>query len=103
MIARSRVSIEIEGGPRGQAGANRYTALMMVGRPPEQPPRPRPYVIVTGSLFALIALAHLARTIDEWRRFQTDPWFALEGPGLGLVCGALAFWAWRVLRASRRG
>jgi hypothetical protein len=71
-------------------------------RPPEQWPRPRPYVIVTGALFALIALAHFARTIAEWRRFETDPWFALEGPGLGLVCGALAFWAWRVLRASRR-
>ena len=62
-------------------------------RPPEQRPRPRPYVIVTGALFALIALAHFARTIAEWRRFEADPWFALEGPGLGLVCGALAFWA----------
>jgi hypothetical protein len=72
-------------------------------RPPERRSRPRAYLIVTGSLFALIALAHLARTIAEWRRFKTDPWFALEGPGLGVVCGALAFWAWRLLRASRRG
>jgi len=65
--------------------------------------RARLYLIVTGGLFALIALAHFARTIAEWRRFKTDPWFVLEGPGLGIVCGALAFWAWRLLRASRRG
>jgi hypothetical protein len=76
---------------------------METQRQPEGRPRPGPYLIVTGGLFALIALAHVARTIDEWRRFKTDPWFALEGPGLAVVCGALAFWAWRVLRASRRG
>ena len=69
-------------------------------RPPERRPRSRLYVLITGSLFGLIALAHLARTIDEWRRLKTDPWFALEGPGLGLVCGALAFWAWRLRRAG---
>jgi len=69
---------------------------------PEERARPRPYLIVTGGLFALIALAHVARTIDEWRRFKTDPWFALEGPGLAVVCGALAWWAWRLLRVSRR-
>ncbi len=63
--------------------------------------RPRAYFIVTGGLFALIALAHFARTITEWRRFSEDPWFAVEGPGLGLIAGALAFWAWRLLRASR--
>ena len=51
------------------------------------------YLATTGSLFGLIALAHLLRTISEWSRFRTDPWFALEGPGLGLVCGALCAWA----------
>jgi hypothetical protein len=70
-------------------------------RQPEGRPRPRPYFIVTGGLFALITLAHVARTINEWRNFKTDPWFVLEGPGLGIVAGALAFWAWRLLRASR--
>ena len=69
----------------------------------QRPPggRPRPYFIVTGGLFALIALAHVARSIEEWRRFTSDPWFVLEGPGLGIICGALAFWAWRLLRATR--
>ncbi len=63
-------------------------------------PRPRPYFIVTGGLFALMALAHFARAIVEWRRFAEDPWFVLEGPGLGVVAGALAVWAWRLLRAA---
>jgi len=70
-------------------------------KPPVERQRPRRYFIVTGGLFALIAFAHLARTIDEWRRFATDPWFLVEGPGLGVVSGALAFWAWRLLRSSR--
>jgi len=64
-------------------------------------PRPRPYFLVTGGLFALIALAHFARTVAEWRRFAQDPWFVLEGPGLGVIAGALAVWAWRLLRSSR--
>jgi len=59
------------------------------------------YLATTGSLFGLISLAHVARTISEWSRFRTDPWFALEGPGLGLVTGALCLWAARLL--FRRG
>ena len=66
------------------------------------PARPKPYFFVTGGLFALISLAHVARTVSEWRRFAVDPWFALEGPGLGVVAGALAFWAWRLIRADHR-
>lgn len=58
------------------------------------------YLITTGTLFALIALAHLLRTIVEWSRLTNDPWFFLEGPGLGVVAGALCLWAWRLLRLS---
>ena len=60
------------------------------------------YLITTGTLFALIALAHLLRTISEWSRLATDPWFILEGPALGVAAGALGFWAWRLLRLSVR-
>jgi hypothetical protein len=56
------------------------------------------YLITTGTLFGLIALAHIARTIAESRRLTSDPWFLLEGPGLGVLAGALAVWAWRLLR-----
>jgi len=60
------------------------------------------YLVTTGALFALLAVAHLARTIAEWPRLATDPWFILVGPGVGLVAGALCVWAWRLLRASAR-
>ena len=60
------------------------------------------YLITTGAIFALLALAHLLRTIAEWSRLAADPWFALEGPGIGLVAAALCLWAWRLLRVSPR-
>jgi hypothetical protein len=60
------------------------------------------YLITTGSLFALLALAHVARTIAEWSRLTDDPWFILEGPGIGVVAAAICFWAWRLLRSSAR-
>jgi hypothetical protein len=55
------------------------------------------YLITTGSIFGLIALAHLLRTIAEWSRLATDAWFYLEGPGLGLIAAALSGWAVRLL------
>jgi high-affinity Fe2+/Pb2+ permease len=56
----------------------------------------RAYLVTTGTLFGLIAAAHLARTIAESQRLASDPWFYLEGPGLGLVAAALSLWAWRL-------
>ena len=60
----------------------------------------RPYLITTGLLFALLAAAHLLRTIAEWSRLATDPGFILEGPGIGLFAAALGVWAWRLLRLA---
>ena len=63
----------------------------------------KPYVITTGTIFAILAAAHVLRTIAEWSRLATDPWFYLEGPGIGVVAAALAFWAcWLLLRDSVR-
>ncbi len=56
------------------------------------------YLITTGLLFAVLALAHLWWTIEKWPRFAAEPWLILEGPGIGLVAGALCFWAWRLVR-----
>jgi hypothetical protein len=62
----------------------------------------RRYLTTTAALFGLLALAHGARTIAEWPRLAADPWFVLEGPGIGLVAAALCFWAWRLLRLPAR-
>lgn len=62
----------------------------------------RGYLLTTSTLFALVAVAHLLRTIAEAPRLATDPWFILEGPGLGVAAGALCLWAWRLLRVSAR-
>jgi hypothetical protein len=35
------------------------------------------YLITTGSLFGLIALAHAARTVAEAGRLAADPWKGL--------------------------
>jgi hypothetical protein len=60
------------------------------------------YLLTTGILFGLLAVAHLLRTIAEWSRLAADPWFLLEGPGIGVVAAALCFWAWRLLWLSAR-
>ena len=56
------------------------------------------YLLTTGSVFGLVAIAHVARTFAEWSRLASDPWFIVEGPGLGVLAGAIAFWSWRLLR-----
>jgi hypothetical protein len=58
------------------------------------------YLLTTGGLFALLAIAHLMRTVAEWSRLTTDPWFILEGPGIGVLAAAITWWAWRLLRRS---
>lgn len=53
------------------------------------------YVVTTGVVFGLIALAHVWRMIQERWRPAHDPFFVV----LTLVAAALAIWAWRVARA----
>jgi hypothetical protein len=52
------------------------------------------YVMTTGAVFGLIALAHLLRILAEGPHLATDPFFVL----LTLVAGTLSLWAWRLLR-----
>jgi hypothetical protein len=59
------------------------------------------YLLTTGGLFAVLALAHLARTIAESSRLTTDPGFIIEGPGIGTLAAVIALWAWRLLRVPR--
>ena len=62
----------------------------------------RSYLVTTGTLFGLLAAAHLLRTIAERGRLAADPWFIVEGPGIGLVAAGISFWAWRLLVLARR-
>ena len=59
------------------------------------------YLATTATLFSLLALVHLARSVTESARFESDPWFWLEGPGLGLIAAALAAWGWQLFRRAR--
>jgi hypothetical protein len=51
------------------------------------------YVATTGTLFGLIAIAHVLRIAAE-RHLATDPWYLL----LTAAAAALSLWAVRVLR-----
>ena len=62
----------------------------------------KPYVVTTGAIFAFLAVAHILRTIAEWPRLSTDPWFIVEGPGIGVLAAVVALWAWRLLRVPAR-
>jgi hypothetical protein len=58
------------------------------------------YLASTATLFSLLALAHVARSIGESARFSSDPWFWLEGPGIGLIGAVLGVWGWRLFRRA---
>jgi hypothetical protein len=61
------------------------------------------YLGTTGTLFALLALAHVLRTIAEWSRFSADPWgFLVEAPGIGVLAAVLSVWGWRLFARERR-
>jgi hypothetical protein len=54
------------------------------------------YVMTTGVVFGLLALAHIWRVIAEGPRLATDPFYVL----ITVAAAALCLWAWRVLRIS---
>jgi hypothetical protein len=58
------------------------------------------YLVVTGTIFALVGIAHLLRLFVE-RHPLSDPWFLVHNLGLFLVCEALAIWAARLVVSLR--
>lgn len=54
----------------------------------------KPYLITTGTVFALITLAHIARVFAEGARLAKDPAFIL----LTLLAGGLSVWGFLLLR-----
>jgi hypothetical protein len=56
------------------------------------------YVMTTGAVFGLLALAHVWRVVEEGRHLAADPWYVL----ITVVAAALCLWAFRLLRVSAR-
>jgi hypothetical protein len=62
----------------------------------------KPYLVITGLLFGLIALMHLLHSIAERALLATDPWNFLGTSALGVVAAALSVWAFYLLRLQVR-
>jgi uncharacterized membrane protein len=58
----------------------------------------RTYAMVTGTIFGLIAVAHVVRVFAEGPRLLKDPVFVL----LTILALALCFWGWWLVRLSSR-
>jgi xanthine/uracil permease len=56
----------------------------------------KPFLIVVGTVFGLIVVAHLARTVVE-PQMARDPWFWF----LTILAAGMSAWAWRLLWTSR--
>lgn len=54
----------------------------------------RLYVLTTGVIFALLAVAHVFRVIQESHHLASDPWFLI----ITLVAAGLSVWAFSVAR-----
>ena len=54
------------------------------------------YLATTGTIFALIVIAHVWRVIGESRALAHDPWFLL----ITILAAGLSFWGFRLLRSG---
>ena len=63
----------------------------------------RAYIRVTGILFALVTVAHLARTGEIRHHLTDDPWFVAGYTALTLLAALMAAWAWRLERRFPSG
>jgi hypothetical protein len=56
------------------------------------------YVITSGTIFALLALAHVGRIVGERASLLKEPFFLL----ITLAAATMAVWAWRVFVQMKR-
>ena len=54
------------------------------------------YLITTGLIFALIAVMHLLKAVDERLLLATEPEYYMGMAALGVVAPALSAWASRL-------
>jgi hypothetical protein len=60
------------------------------------------YVVVTGTLFVVLTLLHLARSVELWHRFAEDPGYVVSMALLTILSAVLSVWAGRLLLRLRR-
>jgi hypothetical protein len=64
----------------------------------------RTYILITGVIFAIVALVHLLRLLLDWPAqvagLAVPPWVSWIGL---MVAGALAIWAFSLVARDRRG
>jgi drug/metabolite transporter (DMT)-like permease len=60
------------------------------------------YLIITGTIFGLLAALHLWIAFTEREKVTTDPGQFASVLILGVLSGGLAVWAWRLLRRLLR-
>ena len=58
----------------------------------------RAYVMTTGAVFGLVAVAHIWRVLEEGTYLLRDPFWVI----LTLATAAMSVWAWRVFRGLAR-
>jgi len=56
------------------------------------------YLVTTGSVFALLTLAHVWRFVEEGPQLARNPSWIL----ITIAAAALSVWAWRLLRLAAR-
>jgi hypothetical protein len=56
------------------------------------------YLLTSGTIFMLIVVAHVLRVVSHEAEMMRDPFFILTT----LFAGALAVWAFRLLRVTAR-
>ena len=56
------------------------------------------YLITTGLLFAVVTITHLARTMELWHAFATEPWMVVGVASITVLTAALTVWSWRLVR-----
>jgi hypothetical protein len=56
------------------------------------------YVLTSGLIFGLLAVAHVLRIVLENRHLASEPFFVL----VTLACAALALWAAFVIRPAKQ-
>ena len=54
------------------------------------------YLVTTGTIFALVTLAHLARTPEVWGWRVSEPLSFWSFALLTLVSAGMTVWAWRL-------